>query len=139
MSRSINPHDRVILTIREHIGAEETVGVGGSEGVGVNEPADGRVIIAALEVVEAGLGVVVIATVAQGIDVPDEGGRSVLHTFVIVHGVVAPRAVVVGGNERTGGIQKGNDIALRVEDVVVEGRGHSVLRDTANIGYLKTI
>ena len=24
---------------------------------------------------------------------PDEGGRSVLHTFVIVHGVVAPRAI----------------------------------------------
>lgn len=25
--------------------------------------------------------------------VPDEGGRSVLHTFVIVHGVVAPRVI----------------------------------------------
>lgn len=103
MSRWINPHDRVILTIREHIGAEEAVGVGGSEGVGVNEPADGRVIIAALEVVEAGLGVVVIATVAQGIDVPDEGGRSVLHTFVIVHGVVAPRAVGAAAQRNAAG------------------------------------
>ena len=89
----VNEHDRIILAIREHIGAEEAVGVGGGEGVGVNEPADGRVIVAALEVVEAGLGIVVIAAVAQGVDVPDEGGRSVLHTFVIVHGIVARRAV----------------------------------------------
>ena len=89
----VRPHDRIILTICEHIGAEESVGIGGSEGVRVDEPADGRVIIAALEIVEAGLGVVIIAAVAMRIDVPDEGGRSVLHTFVIVHGVVAPRAV----------------------------------------------
>ena len=93
MSRWINPHDRVILTICEHIGAEETVGVGGSEGVGVNEPADGKVVVPALEVVEAGLGVVVIAAVAQGVDVPDEAGLRNLRTFVIVHGIVAPRAV----------------------------------------------
>ena len=42
--------------------------------VGVNEPADGRVIIAALEIVEAGLGVIVIAAVAQGVEVGDAGG-----------------------------------------------------------------
>ena len=97
----VNEHDRIILAIREHIGAEEAVGVGGGEGVGVNEPADGRVIVAALEVVEAGLGIVVIAAVAQGVDVPDEGGRSVLHTFVIVHGVVAPRAIGAAAQQTT--------------------------------------
>ena len=93
MSRWINPHDRVILTIREHIGAEEAVGVGGGEGVGVNEPAVGEVIVPALEVVEARFAVVIVTTVTQGIDVPDEGGRSILRAFVIVYGVVAPRAV----------------------------------------------
>ena len=116
----VNKHNRVILTIREHIGAEEAVGVGGGEGVGVNEPADGRVIVAALEVVEAGLGVVVIATVAKRVDVPDEGGIRSLFAVFIVHGIVAPRAVVVRRNERTGGIQQRNDVTLRVEDVVVE-------------------
>lgn len=70
---------------------------------------------------------------------PDEGSIRSLFAVSTMHGVVAPRAVVVGRDEHTGGIQKGNDIALRVEDVVVEGRGHSVFRDTANIGYLKTI
>ena len=70
---------------------------------------------------------------------PDEAGGSVLLAVLIMHGVVAPRAVVVGRHERAVRVQQRNDIALRVENVVVEGRGHSVLRDTANIGYLKTI
>ena len=125
----IRPHDRIILAIREHIGAEEAVGISGGEGVGVDEPAVGRVIIAALEVVEAGLGVVIIAAVAKRVDVPDEAGGGVLLTVCIVHGVVAPCAVVVGRDEHTGGIQKGNDIALRVEDVVIELRCLAVLVD----------
>ena len=93
LSVLIRPHDRVILTICEHIGAEEAVGVGGGEGVGVNEPAVGKVVVPALEVVEAGLGVVIIAAVAKRVDVPDEAGGSVLLTVRIVHGVIAPRAV----------------------------------------------
>jgi len=93
VSRWINPHDRVILTICEHIGAEETVGVGGSEGVGVNEPADGKVVVPALEIVKARFAVVVVAAVTQGIDVPDEGGIRGLFAVSTMHGIVAPRAV----------------------------------------------
>ena len=93
MSRWINPHDRVILTICEHIGAEETVGVSDGEGIRIDEPAVCGVVVPALEVVEARLTVVIVTTVTQGIDVPDEGGRSILRAFVIVYGVVAPRAV----------------------------------------------
>ena len=129
MSRWINPHDRVILTICEHIGAEETVGVGGSEGVGVNEPADGKVVVPALEVVKARLTVVIVTTVAKRVDVPDEGRIRGLFAVSTMHGIVAPRAVVVGGDEHTGGIQKGNDVALRVKDVVVERRGRAVVID----------
>ena len=103
MSRWINPHDRVILTICEHIGAEEAVGVGGGEGVGVDKPAVGKVVVPALEVVEARFAVVVVAAVTQGIDVPDEGGRSVLHTFVIVHGVVARRVVTAAAQRDAAG------------------------------------
>ena len=121
--------NRVILAICEHIGAEEAVGVGGGEGVGVNEPADGRVIVAALEVVKARLTVVIVTTVTQGVDVPDEAGGGVLLSVFIVHGVVTPRAVVVRRDERTGGIQQGNDIALRIEDVVIERRGRAVVID----------
>ena len=69
----------------------------------IDEPAVGEVIVAALEVVKARFAVVVIAAVTQGIDVPDEGGRSVLHTFVIVHGVVAPRAVTAAAQRDAAG------------------------------------
>jgi len=71
--------------------------------------------------------------------VPDEGGIRGLFAVSTMHRIVAPRAVVVGRGERAVFVQQRNDVALRVENVVVEGRGHSVLRDTANIGYLKTI
>ena len=125
----VNKHNRVILTIREHIGAEEAVGVGGGEGVGIDEPAVGKVVVPALEVIETRFAVVIVATVAQGIDVPDEAGGSVLLAVLIMHGVVAPRAVVVGRHERAVRVQQRNDIALRVEDVVVELRCLAVLVD----------
>ena len=60
---------------------------------------------------------------------PDEGRIRGLFAVSTMHGVVAPRAVVVGRNEHTGGIQKGNDIALRIEDVVIERRGRAVVID----------
>ena len=125
----VNEHDRIIFTIREHIGAEEAVGIGGGEGVGVDEPAVGKVVVPALEVVKARFTVVVITTVAQWVDVPDEGGIRSLFAVSTMHGVVAPRAVVVGRGERTVRVQQRNDIALRVEDVVVELRCLAVLVD----------
>ena len=90
----VNKHNRIILAICEHIGAEEAVGVSGSEGVGVNEPAVGKVVVPALEVVETRFAVVLIATVAQRVDVPDEAGLRNLRTFVIVHGVVARLSLI---------------------------------------------
>ena len=89
----IRPHDRIILAIREHIGAEEAVGVGGGEGVRVDEPAVGEVVVPALEVVEARFAVVIIAAVAQGVDVPDEGRIRGLFAVSTMHRIVAPRAV----------------------------------------------
>ena len=125
----IHKRNGIVLTICEHIGAEEAVGISGGEGVGVDEPAVGKVVVPALEVVKARFTVVIVTAVAQGVDVPDEGRIRGLFAVSTMHGVVAPRAVVVGGNERTGGIQKGNDIALRVEDVVIELRCLAMLVD----------
>ena len=95
----------------------------------INEPAVGKVVVPALEVVETRFAVVIIATVAQRVDVPDEAGLRNLRTFVIVHGIVAPRAVVVGRGEGAVRVQQRDDIALRVEDVVVELRCLAVLVD----------
>ena len=60
---------------------------------------------------------------------PDEAGGGVLLSVFIVHGVVAPRAVVVGRGERAVRVQQRNDVTLRVEDVVVERRGRAVAID----------
>ena len=73
--------------------AEEAVGVGGGEGVHIDEPAAGKVIVASLEVVKARFAVVVIPAVTQGVDVPDEGGIRGLFAVSTMHGVVVPRAV----------------------------------------------
>ena len=119
----------IVLAICEHIGAEEAVGIGGGEGIRVNEPAVRKVVVPALEVVKARLAVVIIAAVTQGIDVPDEGGIRGLFAVSTMHGVVTPRAVVVGRGERAVRVQQRNDVALRVENVVVERRGRAVVID----------
>ena len=60
---------------------------------------------------------------------PDEGGIRGLFAVSTMHGVVAPRAVVVGRGERAVRVQQRNDVALRVEDVVVELRCLAMLVD----------
>ena len=55
---------RIIIAIGEHISAEEAL-AGTAVGVGVYESGDSGVIITALEVIEAGFVIIVIATVAD--------------------------------------------------------------------------
>ena len=95
----------------------------------VDEPVVGEVIVPALEVVKARFAVVIVTTVTQGIDMPDEGRIRGLFAVSTMHGVVAPRAVVVGRGERAVRVQQRNDVALRVEDVVIELRCLAVLVD----------
>ena len=95
----------------------------------VDEPVVGEVIVPALEVVKARFAVVIVTTVTQGIDMPDEGRIRGLFAVSTMHGVVAPRAVVVGRGERAVRVQQRNDVALRVEDVVVELRCLAMLVD----------
>ena len=60
---------------------------------------------------------------------PDEGRIRGLFAVSTMHGIVAPRAVVVGRGERAVRVQQRNDVALRVENVVVERRGRAVVVD----------
>ena len=79
------------------------------------------------------VGVGVLLVVQARAELPRLGRHAVgirsLFAVFIVHGVVAPCAVVVGRDERTGGIKQRNDVTLRVEDVVVERRGRAVVVD----------
>ena len=120
---------RIIGTIRKHVAFEELGNISRYDPIRIDEPAVGKVVVPALEVVETRFAVVIIATVAQRVDVPDEAGLRNLRTFVIVHRIVAPRAVVVGRGEGAVRVQQRDDIALRVEDVVVELRCLAMLVD----------
>ena len=120
---------RIIFAIRKHIATQKTLCIRRSICIRIDEPAVGKVVVPALEVVKARFAVVVIATVAKRVDVPDEGGIRGLFAVSTMHGVVAPRAVVVGRGERAVRVQQRNDVALRVEDVVVELRCLAVLVD----------
>lgn len=60
----INSTNWVIVAISEHIEAYESL-PGAGITVRVDKPTDFRVIITALEIVESGFGVVVIASIAQ--------------------------------------------------------------------------
>ena len=125
----ITKQDRIILAICEHVTIQNATNIRSYICIRINEPAVGEVIVPALEVVKARFAVIIVTTVTQGVDVPDEGGIRGLFAVSTMHGVVAPRAVVVGRHERAVRVQQRNDIALRVEDVVVELRCLAMLVD----------
>ena len=120
---------RIIGTIRKHVAFEELGNISRYDPIRVDEPAVGKVVVPALEVVKARFAVVVVTAVTQGVDVPDEGSIRGLFAVSTMHGIVAPRAVVVGRGEGAVRVQQRDDIALRVEDVVVELRCLAVLVD----------
>lgn len=77
----------------------EEAGSGGGKGVGVEEAADGGVIVAGLEVVEAGFGIVVVATIADGVQEGRAGGVDDDAAIRVCYiGQLAPDVVLVGRN-----------------------------------------
>lgn len=93
-----------------------------------NEPAEGGVIVPALQIVQASLPIVDVATITQGI-VQSQG---VEHTGGGGGSVdeLAPAVVVVGDNLVTVGVQQGHDVALEIQGVevgvAIVGHGHRV-------------
>ena len=81
-----------------------------------------RVVISALQVVEAGFGVVDVAAVAQGV-AADEAGRGGSPSGGGIRGHVAPRIVGVACDFlifKAGDIgDQLDDIALEIEDIVI--------------------
>ena len=63
---AIHKHDRVIRTIGKQVCSDETR-VFVKLFIGVDEPGNLRVIVPALEIIEPGLGVVVIPPVTEGV------------------------------------------------------------------------
>ena len=65
--------DGVVVTIGEHVIAQEAL-AGGGEGIGVEETAEVGIVISALEVIERCFLVIDIVTVAQGVQFADGCG-----------------------------------------------------------------
>ena len=87
----------------------------------VDESANHRIKVSTLEVVEAALAVVVIASVSQGVDGCDLGAAGICDGKE-----PAPGVVVVLGHCFAGGIYQTEYVPLEVCDVVVGGRGGAV-------------
>ena len=64
---------RIIIAIGEHIGADKAL-AGTAVGVGVYESGDSGVIVSGLEVIEAGFGIIMVASIAEGVTVCEVGG-----------------------------------------------------------------
>ena len=94
---------RIIGTIRKHVAFEELGNISRYDPIRIDEPAVSKVVVPALEVVKARFAVVVVTTVTQGVDVPDEGDIRGLFAVSTMHGIVAPRAVGAAAQRDTAG------------------------------------
>ena len=69
----IKSTNRDIIAIRKHISSNETLTCR-SDTISIDESTKNRVIVSALQIIEARLRIVVVATVAEGVDVGDAVG-----------------------------------------------------------------
>ena len=106
---SIRAICRIISAICEHIISGQVLSCG-CVFVRIDEAADQGIVIAALEVIEAGFGIVVIAAIAQGVDCGHGAGGGIY---------LAVGVVGIGSYPGSGRIDKVHDITLEVGDVVV--------------------
>ena len=119
--------DGAVVAIREHIVTQESLPCTGCT-VSVDESAQGGVVVAGLQIVEAGFLVVAVAAIAQGVEGADAVGAG-------VGGMpqLAPGVVVVIHHGGAGGVDDTDYITLGICDVVVGG-GHAVYGVVQNIG-----
>ena len=134
-SASVFKIGRIIIAIREHITAEDAL-AGGGIGVGVEEAAQLGVVVAGLEVVQTGIGIVIIGSVAKRVIRAQgacQGAGGAEH--------LAVGAVGIADDRGTGGVYDVQDIALEVRDVIVQGaiildgigRAHGIVEEIQSI------
>ena len=114
MPAIVDSTDRIVSAVGKHIAASQVLS-SGCVFVRIDEAADQGVIIAGLEVIEAGFGIVVIAAIAQGVDCGHGAGGGIY---------LAVGVVGIGSYPGSGRIDKVHDITLEIGDVVV---GRSVI------------
>lgn len=90
--------------------------------IGIDETAGQRIIVAGVEVVKTGFGVVVIAAIPEGVEVGDVGsvgaGDKVPGAILYVKDVT-PRIVEILRHQRSAAVEDADDVALPIVDVVI--------------------
>ena len=97
------------MTIGEHICSDKALTCG-SVAIRVNKAVHCRVIIAALQIIEAGFGIAVIPAITQRVDACHASG---------LRENVAPRIVLIGSDLCATHINELHDVALEVQNVII--------------------
>ena len=123
------------MAVGEHITTNKTISSRGIL-ICIDKAAEGGVVIAGLEVIEAGLLVVVVALKAQGIAVRDVAGvvGDGIPDAVADEQGIAEGVVLVLRRQPAVPVRQGRDVPLEVQDVVVGGGGLARLPAGDGIG-----
>ena len=109
ISPAIQKDNRIITTICKHIVADEALSGAGIT-VRINEPANLGVIVAALEIVEAGFGIVIVAAVAERVNLCEVtccGNDFTIGVVIICRNLIA------------GSIDQIHYVALEIGNVII--------------------
>ena len=109
MPAIVDSTDRIVSAVGKHFAASQVLS-SGCVFVRIDEAADQGIVIAGLEVIEAGFGIVIVAAIAQGVDCGHGTGGGIY----LAIGVVG-----IGRHSRAAGIYQVHHVALEVGDVVI--------------------
>ena len=124
---------RVIVTVGIEVEAADEVGRDIVHAVGIEEPANLRVVIARLQIVQARLHVVVVPAVAEGVDIPDKRAARVFRAAGVAHLPVAPGVVHILGDDISALVYQRDDVPLEVFLHIVQ---RTIVGDGGNAGLV---
>ena len=110
----VGVHDGVIVAVGVEVEAADEVRRDIVHAVGAEESARLRVVIARLQIVQARLRVVIVAAVAEGVDVPDKRAARVFRAAGVAHLSVAPGIVHILGDDVPVPVYQRDDVTLEV-------------------------
>ena len=117
MTVQINTNHRAVVAVREHIRSNKAL-ASACVAIRIDEPSDCRVVVSALEIIEAGFVIVIVAAIAKGVEICKGGAGGLFVDEVIAAAVedagqFSPRVVGVGG---VGFLCVAGDVAVGILD-----------------------
>ena len=119
MPGCIYPVDRIVSAIGIKVQAIDGVWVKVADVVNRDESSDFGVVVTALQKIEIRLGIVVIATVPEGIQVADVVGVGNLGSACIENLTIAPRIIAIFYHNRAAAVKQESHVILRVLSTII--------------------